>query len=388
MTDHRHHQTRATLPLGRLRRIGIFCLPAVTALAIAASTQASAKAATSNTSEPPRVLLLDTAPIWTRYIASDADPHDVERRKFILTAEMQPVLRRFAAKAGAAIVLDKQSLLASSPSAEIDPRAVMLDLDKDDAAINPAEPLPPSRDGEPMAASPTLLVVNRDFIAKTLQNEGVADVDGRLLSVLAQVRTDAQVSFLMNRAAVSMGLKGADGTMMVLDRMHGRQDLPLQPQSRLPMHFLTLDRERLLKTSKVGNSIQAQVGILVSQAEAEFRPRGDALRAQGEALKAKLTSLQPQEQQKEVDAFEVLEHALQSDVTARQKKIEDAVLVSRLKIEEVVGPIASALMARRGDEFLLDSNAVLLAPDGADITADCISQLDAKMPSVKLELAP
>src|SRR6185437_13209406 len=90
----------------------LLCFATLSALAIATPAQAKTKTVVPNAKEAPRVLLLDTAPIWKRYIDAGDEPREAYNRKIALIAEMQPMLRRFAAKAGAAVVLDKQALLA------------------------------------------------------------------------------------------------------------------------------------------------------------------------------------------------------------------------------------------------------------------------------------
>jgi Skp family chaperone for outer membrane proteins len=150
--------------------------------------------------------------------------------------------------------------------------------------------------------------------------------------------------------------------------------------------ILVINREAILRLSKVGQDIVKQVNGYTQAAEKEFKGQGEQLRKDGAALQQQLAILAPDVKAKKIADFENRQRALQAKVEARQQQIQGGVLQARQKIETALGPIVQGIMQERGATLLLDRGAIVWGTGDIDITRTAIQRLDQKMSSVKVNL--
>jgi Skp family chaperone for outer membrane proteins len=118
--------------------------------------------------------------------------------------------------------------------------------------------------------------------------------------------------------------------------------------------ILVIDRNAILRASKVGQNIVQQVSGLTRSAEGEFKAESESLRKEGMALQQQVAILAP-------------------DVKAK---------------EAALGPILQGIMQERGANLLLDRSAIVLGTVNIDITAVAVQRLNQKMPGIKVQLTP
>ena len=150
--------------------------------------------------------------------------------------------------------------------------------------------------------------------------------------------------------------------------------------------ILVINREAILRLSKVGQDIVKQVNGYTQAAEKEFKGQGEQLRKDGAALQQQLAILAPDVKAKKIADFENRQRALQAKVETRQQQIQGGVLQARQKIETALGPIVQGIMQERGATLLLDRGAIVWGTGDIDITRTAIPRLDQKMSSVKVNL--
>ncbi|HSZ74904.1 MAG TPA: OmpH family outer membrane protein [Rhizomicrobium sp.] len=159
------------------------------------------------------------------------------------------------------------------------------------------------------------------------------------------------------------------------------------PGAPVPMpKILVINREALLRASKVGQSIGLQVQAYTQQAEKDLKGQGDALRAEGQSLQQQIAILAPDVKAKKIADFQAKERALQMKIQQRQTLIQGGVLKARGQIEQALAPIIQGIMAERGANLLLDRAAVVFGTADMDVTRVAIQRLDQKLPTVKVEL--
>lgn len=150
--------------------------------------------------------------------------------------------------------------------------------------------------------------------------------------------------------------------------------------------ILVIDRNAILRASKVGQDIVRQVTAYTHNAEAEFRAQGDALQKEGRALQQQVAILAPDVKAKKIRDFQGKQAAFQRKVEARQGLIQGGVFKARQQVEGALGPILQGIMQERGANLLFDRSAVLYSTLNIDITGVAIQRLDQKMPSTKVQL--
>jgi Skp family chaperone for outer membrane proteins len=151
--------------------------------------------------------------------------------------------------------------------------------------------------------------------------------------------------------------------------------------------FLVLDKSAVLRFSKAGQDIARQLQPVVTQAQNSIQGQRQSLERQAEALRQD-TSLSEDERQKRQAALETKAQALQNDAARRQQQLQTAMARANEPLSKAVGEIVPAIVKQRGANMVLDRAAVAQADPAFDITQDVIAQLDARLPSVKVDLNP
>jgi Skp family chaperone for outer membrane proteins len=150
--------------------------------------------------------------------------------------------------------------------------------------------------------------------------------------------------------------------------------------------ILVIDRNAILRASKVGQSIVKQVNAYTAAAEKEFKGQADSLRSQERQLQQQVAILAPDVKAKKIKAFQQQQASFQKKVQARQSQIQGGILQARQQVEKALGPILQGILRERHANLLFDRNAVVLGTVNVDITGAAIQRLDQKMPSVKVNL--
>lgn len=150
--------------------------------------------------------------------------------------------------------------------------------------------------------------------------------------------------------------------------------------------ILVIDRNAILRASKVGQDIVRQVNGYTRSAETEFKGQAGSLRAQEQQLQQQIAILAPDVKAKKIKAFQAQQAAFQQKVQTRQAQIQGGVLQARQQVEVALGPILQGIMQERHANLLLDRNAIVLGTVNIDITGAAVQRLDQKLPSVKVQL--
>jgi len=152
--------------------------------------------------------------------------------------------------------------------------------------------------------------------------------------------------------------------------------------------ILIIDLRRAIGSSKVGQSIQAQVNEMKSQAQATLNGEAEGLKRERASLEQQAAILAADVKARKLKDFQLRAMAFEKKVQERGGLIQGGMLKANQQVEEALGPILQGIMAERQATVLLDRSAVLLAPNAIDVTGVVVQRLDLKMPAVKVELAP
>jgi outer membrane protein len=151
--------------------------------------------------------------------------------------------------------------------------------------------------------------------------------------------------------------------------------------------ILVVDRQAILRLSKVGQDIVRQVNSLTTSAESQFKAEKDSLQKEEQTLAQQGAILAPDVRAQKQKAFESKVAAFQKKVQDRQSMIQGGVMNARRQVETALGPILQGILSERGANLLLDRQEVVLATVDIDVTRVTIQRLDQKLPSVKVTLA-
>lgn len=158
---------------------------------------------------------------------------------------------------------------------------------------------------------------------------------------------------------------------------------PTMPQPRI----LVIDRQAILRFSKVGQDIVRQVNGYTQQAESQFKAEQEGLQKEGAALQQQVAILAPDVRNQKIRTFQAKEAAFRQKVESRQSQIQGGVQVARQQVEQALGPIVQGIMLERQANLLLDRSMVVLSTVAdIDVTRTAIQRLDQKLPSVHVQL--
>jgi len=156
-------------------------------------------------------------------------------------------------------------------------------------------------------------------------------------------------------------------------------------------HILLIDRQAILRVSKVGQDVAKQVQSYADKAKADIAGQQKALQNEAQQLQQQVAILAADAKQKKVQAFEAKQQGMQAAAQKREAEIQGGFMNAQATIAKTLEPILQNIMKQRGANMILDKNAVVYAsPDAVkafDITEMAIVQLNQKLPSLKVSLA-
>jgi outer membrane protein len=174
---------------------------------------------------------------------------------------------------------------------------------------------------------------------------------------------------------------------------HAQAPAPIKPHPMAAgaaapaIKILVVDRQAILRLSRVGQDIVRQVNALTTSAESQFKAEKDSLQKEEQTLAQQGAILAPDVRAQKQKAFEGKVAAFQKKVQDRQSMIQGGVMNARRQVEAALGPILQGILAERGANILLDRQEVVLATVDIDVTKLTIQRLDQKLPNVKVSLA-
>jgi len=189
------------------------------------------------------------------------------------------------------------------------------------------------------------------------------------------------------RLVAAMATAGTISIVMAGSAAAQQQPQPPKPAAGTPAPvILVIDRNAILRASKVGQSIVKQVNDYSQAAEKEFKGQASSLRSQEQQLQQQIAILAPDVKAKKIKAFQAQQTAFQQKVQMRQAQIQGGVLQARQQVEKALGPILQGILRERHANLLFDRNAIVLGTVNVDITGVAVQRLDQKMPYVKVNL--
>jgi outer membrane protein len=157
-------------------------------------------------------------------------------------------------------------------------------------------------------------------------------------------------------------------------------------QQPAPSVIVIADINQILRDAKAAKDVQGQLdkammgySKAVTAQENELQKMRDDLERQRATLTPDAFSTQARTYQQRFDA---LDHSVQANRQAMQQSYNDAMT----KVENTALQIVAEIAAERKANLVLTRAAVLFETDGLDITAEVTKRLDAKLPSLAVNL--
>ena len=163
------------------------------------------------------------------------------------------------------------------------------------------------------------------------------------------------------------------------------------PPQAMPQRILLIDRQAILRMSKVGQDVSRQSQAYGDQAKSDIAGQQKSLQAEAQQLQQQVAILAADAKAKKIQAFEAKQAGLQANAQRKEQAIQGGFMKAQQTIAQTLEPILQALMQQRGANMILDKNAMVYASPQAvqafDITQAAVDQLNQKLPSLKVTLA-
>jgi outer membrane protein len=167
--------------------------------------------------------------------------------------------------------------------------------------------------------------------------------------------------------------------------------LAANPPPPPPQKILLIDRQAILRFSKVGQDVARQIETMGNQAKGEIAGQQKALQAEAQQLQQQIAILAADAKAKKVQAFEAKQAGMQAAAQRKEQAIQGGFMTAQQTIAKTLEPILQNLMQQRGANMILDKNALVYASPQAvqafDITQPAIEQLNQKLPNLKVSMA-
>lgn len=152
--------------------------------------------------------------------------------------------------------------------------------------------------------------------------------------------------------------------------------LPALPQALTGPGIRVLNQDRLLRESRMGQELLADLREAEQALERENQALADTLAAEERALTDQRASLPPDEFRLRAEAFDRRVESIRAERARLSQDLARRYEAEAQRFFETALPVLTALMAEQGIVAILNPEAVILGAEWLDITDQAIARLD------------
>jgi len=149
---------------------------------------------------------------------------------------------------------------------------------------------------------------------------------------------------------------------------------------------VVVDMVQIMRDAKAAKEIQAQVDKEMNAYKQEVQKREDELRAMRTELERQRTVLAPEVFNVRSQEYQRQYAALDSDVQAKQRAMQQSYGDAMTKVENVALQIIADVAKERKANMVVAKAALLYMDDGLDVTAEVTRRLNEKVPTMAVNL--
>jgi Skp family chaperone for outer membrane proteins len=159
---------------------------------------------------------------------------------------------------------------------------------------------------------------------------------------------------------------------------------PLSAQKIPRAVVAVLDFQYVMRESAAAKDIGRQINAFRKRYQDEIKKEEQALREEERTLKQQRAVLTPQSFEQKRQEFERKVIAVQRRVQDRTRQLDRALNQSLNQVQKAMLPIIAELTKKEGFNVVVDKSQVLFAKKSLDITKIVVSELDKKLPTVRV----
>ena len=160
-----------------------------------------------------------------------------------------------------------------------------------------------------------------------------------------------------------------------------------EAQSKLPPPaIVVVDMMEIMRDAKAAKNVQTQVQDEMNAYTKEVARREDELKQLSDQLERQRTALAPDVFAARSQEYQQRYTALDHDVQGKRQAMQQSYSEAMTKIENTALQIVADVARERNANMVVAKAALLYMADGIDVTAEVTRRLDAKLPSVAVNL--
>jgi outer membrane protein len=162
---------------------------------------------------------------------------------------------------------------------------------------------------------------------------------------------------------------------------------PASGQSAAPPPAVVgvVDYDLVMNESKAGKSARTQLEKQLAAYKAEFKKQRKAFDDANAKLGAQQSSLSQEDLKKKIDELNAQGAKAEKALAQQEKALDANYENARKQIGAALGKVVAEIAKKRGLTLVLKRSDVLVFAKEYDLTDEAMKQLDAKMPSIKLQ---
>jgi len=150
----------------------------------------------------------------------------------------------------------------------------------------------------------------------------------------------------------------------------------------IPLIIAVLDVQQIMRDSKAAVGIQAELQRQRAAYQAELAQQENALLAADQDLAGQRATLSQEQYKQKREALDQQAMQLRRNVQGRKDELEELFNNSINQVRQALAQVVAEIAQEKGITLVLSKSQVVLSATGFDITADTLTKLDAKLPSV------
>ncbi|MEX0697659.1 MAG: OmpH family outer membrane protein [Dongiaceae bacterium] len=150
----------------------------------------------------------------------------------------------------------------------------------------------------------------------------------------------------------------------------------------IPIIVAVLDVQQIMRDSKAAVGIQAELQRQRAAYQAELAQQENALLAADQDLAGQRATLSQEQYKQKREALDQQAMQLRRNVQGRKDELEELFNNSINQVRQALAQVVAEIAQEKGITLVLSKSQVVLSATGFDITADTLTKLDAKLPSV------
>ena len=149
---------------------------------------------------------------------------------------------------------------------------------------------------------------------------------------------------------------------------------------------IVVDSTQVLRGSKAAKDIQGQIDKQMAAYSKQVSQQENQLQQMRDELERQRTVLAPDVFNNRMREYQQRYEQLDRSVQGKRKALQQSYNEAMAKVENTALQIISDLAKERKANLVLTKAAVIFEADGFDVTTEVIKRLDAKLPSVTVDL--